>query len=165
MSGGFLGYDTSFMLDVVVCALVLVVPVLAYSLFVVKTRRAFTLHRNLQIALGIVLLATVTAFEVDLQVVHGGWLNVANKNAEKPRLTGERLAEARQVLRVHLVFAVSTPLLWAVTTALALRRYPNPPRPGAHSRLHAALGWASVADLVMTSATGLAFYYVAFVAR
>ncbi|HEX6985139.1 MAG TPA: DUF420 domain-containing protein [Planctomycetaceae bacterium] len=163
MSNGFLGYDASFMLDAVVCALVLVLPVLAYSVYAVKTRR-YALHRNLQIGLGVVLLVAVTAFEVDLQVVHGGWLNVANKDPDAPRLTGERLAQARAALRIHLVFAVSTPLLWAATTVLALRRYPNPPRPGAHSRLHKPLGWLSVADLALTSVTGLAFYYVAFVA-
>lgn len=164
MSDGFLGYDTSFMLDVVVCALAVLVPLLACSLYVVKAHRAFTLHRNLQIALGLVLLVAVTAFEIDLQLVHGGWLNIANKDSESPRLVGDRLTRAQRVLRVHLAFAISTPVLWSLTTALALRRYPNPPGPGPHSRLHKALGWLSVADLVLTSATGLAFYYVAFVA-
>jgi hypothetical protein len=163
MSDGFLGYDTSLMLDVVVCALVVLVPLLACSVYLVKVRRAYTLHRNLQIALGLVLLAAVTAFEIDLQLVHGGWLNIANKDSGSPRLAGERLALAQQTLRVHLVFAVSTPVLWVLTTVLALRRYSNPPRPGSHSRLHKTLGWLSVADLVLTSATGLAFYYLAFI--
>lgn len=163
MADGFLGYDTSFMLDAVVCALAFVVPLLAYSLYSVKVRKAYGLHKWLQIVLGVVLLAAVTAFEVDLQIVHGGWLNIANKDPEALRLSGERLAEATRTLRVHLVFAISTPPLWAVTTVLALKRYPDPPRPGHHSRLHKTLGWLSVADLVLTSVTGLAFYYVAFV--
>lgn len=163
MSDGFLGYDTSFMLDAVVCALVLVVPVLVYSLYVVKVKRAYRRHRNLQVGLGLLLLAAVTAFEIDLQIVHGGWLNVANKNPDSPRLVGEHLNQARSILRVHLLFAVTTPLLWATTTILALRRYPNPPMPGEHSRVHKTLGWLSVVDLVLTSVTGIGFYYVAFV--
>lgn len=165
MSHGFLGYDSSFMLDVVVCALVLVVPVLGYSLSLVKYRGDYQSHKRLQIALSLVLLLTVGAFEYDLQIVHGGWLNVANKNPDEPRLVGERLDQARMALRVHLVFAISTPILWAVTTFLALRRYPDPPRPGPHSDLHKKLGWASVVDLLLTSITGLAFYYLAFVAK
>jgi putative membrane protein len=165
MSDGFLGYDTSFMLDVVACTLVLVVPALCYSLFLVKKRQAYARHRRLQIVLGLVLLLAVTAFEVDLQIVHGGWLNVANKLPEAPRLSGDRLLAAQRVLRVHLVFAVSTPVLWAVTTGLALRNYSNPARPGPHSRVHNSLGWLSVVDLVLTSVTGLAFYYFAFVAK
>ena len=43
-------------------------------------------------------------------------------------------------------------------------RFPRPVIPGAHSRLHKTLGWASAADLTLTSVTGLWFYYAAFVA-
>lgn len=164
MTNGFLGYNASFMLDVVVCALVLVVPALAYSIYLVKGRRAYTLHRNIQIGLGIVLLITVAAFEYDLQMVHGGWENVVNKPGESPRLEEEALDRVRTVLRVHLVFAISTPLLWGTTLWLALRRFPAPPRPAPHSRLHKTLGWLSTVDIALTSVTGLAFYYLAFMA-
>jgi hypothetical protein len=141
------------------------VPVLGYSLSLVKYRGDYLSHKRLQIALSLVLLLTVGAFEYDLQIVHGGWINIANKNPDAPRLTGERLEQVRLALRVHLVFAISTPVLWAVTTFLALRRFPDPPRPGPHSALHKKLGWASVIDLLLTSITGLAFYYLAFVAK
>ena len=164
MSHGFLGYDASLMLDVVVTTLVLIVPALAFSVMAAKRRR-YDLHRNLQVGLAAVLLVAVAAFEIDLQVVHDGWINVANKNPDEPRLVGPPLELARTALRVHLVFAVSTPVLWAATLALAFRRYPNPPRPGSHSRRHKTLGWLSVIDLVLTTATGLTFYYVAFVVR
>ncbi|MDB4439431.1 DUF420 domain-containing protein [Planctomicrobium sp.] len=163
MSHGFLGYDASFMLDFVVTALVLIVPVLLYSLYVIKFQRNFVLHRNLQIGLGIVLLVAVTAFEVDTQWAHGGWENIVNKNPESPRLSGDAYQHARQVLWIHLVFAVTTPFLWAATLIYALKRFPNPPQPGDHSKLHKTLGWLSVIDIVLTSVTGLWFYYTAFV--
>jgi len=54
--------------------------------------------------------------------------------------------------------------LWATTLTLALKRFPSPPAPAAHSRLHKMLGWMSTVDLVLTSFTGLMFYYMAFVA-
>ena len=63
MSDGFLGYRTSFMLDVVVCALVAVVPVLLYSIYLVKFRRQYALHKTLQLILGVALLLTVAAFD------------------------------------------------------------------------------------------------------
>lgn len=163
MKDGFLGFRTSFMLDFVVSALVLIVPVLIYSLYSVKIRRNYTLHRKLQLLLGIVLLAAVGAFEIDLQWVQRGWTNVVAKR-EVP-LTPEQFAFVRLVLRVHLVFAISTPLLWAVTIILALRRMPSPPAPCPHSNLHKNLGWVSTIDIVLTSVTGLIFYYFAFVAR
>ena len=159
---GFLGYDASFMLDFVVTALVLVVPVLAASIWVVRARRGYLLHKRLQLILAGVLLVAVAAFEVDLQWVHGGWQNVVNKSPESPRLDGDALALARNVLYAHLIFAISTPIVWAVTIVLALRRFPSPPRPSPHSRMHRRLGWIATVDLALTSATGLAFYYVAF---
>ena len=164
MSNGFLGHNASLMLDVVVCALVLVVPTLAYSIYVVKIRRNYVRHRNVQVALGAVLLLTVVAFEIDLQVVHGGWENVVNPDPDQPRLDAGRMHAVRRILRIHLVFAISTPALWAVTLFLAWRRFPRPPLPSGHSRLHIRLGWLSTVDIGLTSVTGLVFYYMAFVA-
>ena len=162
MKNGFLGYQTSFMLDAVVVALVLVVPVLIYSLYQVKVRKNYTLHRNLQVVLALTLLSAVLAFEVDLHLVQGGWENVVRKAGD---LSSEKLAAIRRVLRIHLVFAGSTPLFWAATIILALRSIPSPPGPSSHSRLHKTLGWMSTIDLVLTSITGLIFYYTAFVNR
>lgn len=149
------------MLDAVVCALVLVVPALVLSLYFVKVKKNYTAHRNLQIGLGIVLLVTVLAFEIDLQQIQGGWEKVVAKR--EVQLTPAQLENTRNVLWIHLVFAVSSPLLWLVTIVLAVRRIPNPPGPSPHSPLHKKLGWASTCDLVLTVLTGLWFYYVAFV--
>ncbi len=163
MRDGFLGFDTTFMLDFVVCALVVVVPILCLSLYEVKVRRNYLRHRNLQLLLGVVLLTAVAAFEIDVQVLHGGWEQIVNKPGQPERLSGEQLAHVRRVLGIHLVFAISTPLLWGTTLVLAWRRFPRPPLPAAHSRLHKPLGWLSTLDLVATSLTGLWFYYTAFI--
>ncbi len=160
---GFLGYPTTFMLDFVVCALALVVPLLLWSLWLVKFRRHYVAHKRLQIALGIILLLAVTAFEVDVQMVHGGWEKIVAKQQLSPDALTAKISSVRPYLLVHLVFAVTTPLLWIVTMTLALRRFKNPPTPGTHSRIHKTLGWASTIDITMTSVTGLLFYYVAFV--
>ncbi len=162
MTRGFLGYDASLMLDVVVCALLAVVPLLAWALYAVKVQRRYTLHRNLQLVLAAVLLVAVLLFEIDMRL-QGGWENIINRDPASPRLTGDALEQVRYLLYVHLVFAISTPFLWGATISLALKRFPNPPLPGPHSSLHKKLGWLSVIDIVMTSVTGLAFYYLAFV--
>jgi putative membrane protein len=164
MSHGFLGNDSSFMLDVVVCALLLIVPTLLYSLFLVKVKKKYLLHRNMQLALGAVLLVAVSAFEIDLQLVHKGWENVVNKPGQPVHLDAEQLESARTLLWVHLVFAVTTPVLWLTTIVLAMKRFPSPPVPNEHSGLHQKLGWLSTVDITLTSVTGLVFYYVAFIA-
>ena len=158
MSDGFLGYKTSFMLDLVACALVIVVPLLVYSLYLVKVKKAYTAHRNLQIALGIILLVTVGLFEIDLQWVQGGWEKVVAKR----EISANQLAASRSMLHWHLLFAITTPLLWGATLFLAIKRFDSPPTPGSHSRLHKTLGWLSTIDITLTSITGLMFYYMAF---
>lgn len=153
------------MLDFVVCALVVLVPLLLYSLFAVKKQKKFVLHRNLQVVLGIVLLIAVGAFEIDMQWVQGGWENVMAKQADTlgEEALATKIDSVRSVLRIHLVFAISTPILWIVTLVLALRKFSNPPTPGAHSRTHKTLGWLSTIALALTSVTGVWFYCVAFV--
>lgn len=164
MRNGFLGYDASFMLDVVVCALLLVVPLLAFSLYLIKVRRNYLWHRNIQILLGILLLITVLAFEIDLRVVHGSWQSIVLKNPVTRSLAQKDIGFLQRVLWVHLVFAITTPAFWTATIVLALRRIPNPPRPCAHSALHKRLGWISALDITLTSISGLTFYFFAFVA-
>lgn len=160
MARGFLGYPSTLMLDVVVCALVLVVPVLLYSIYLVKFRRNYLWHRNLQTALGAALLVTVSLFEIDMRM-HGGWQEIL-KNRPVP-LTDDQRIWVGQILLVHLVFAISAVALWAVALAHGWKRIPNPPVPSPHSRLHKTLGWAATITLTLTSVTGLIFYYYAFV--
>lgn len=162
---GFLGYRTSFMLDFVVCALIIIVPLLCYSLWLVKVRKAFTAHKRLQVVLGIILLLAVGAFEVDLQLMHGGWENIVRKSYPNDAALAAKVASVQPYLWTHLFFAVTTPFLWFTTLILAFRRFPTPPVPTEHSRLHKTLGWLSTVDIVLTSVTGLIFYYVTFMAR
>ncbi len=159
---GFLGCDTSLMLDVVVSALVLLVPGLVAGVIAAKRGR-YLLHRNIQLTLASILLVAVLAFEIDMQWVHGGWERVVNKDPQAPRLSSAELESVRRILWLHLVFAISTPVLWGTTIVLAWRRFPRPPAPAEHSRLHRRLGWASTIDLLLTSVTGLWFYIAAFV--
>lgn len=160
MHTGFLGYHATFMLDVVVCALVGVVPTLLYSLYLVKVQRAYALHRNIQVLLGLVLLVTVGLFEVDMRM-HGGIRKILGQR-EMP-LTSEQFTFFYKLLYVHLFFSVTTVFLWAATLILALRHIPNPPTPCAHSTLHKRLGWLSTVDITLTSVTGLLVYYFGFV--
>ena len=66
-------------------------------------------------------------------------------------------------LTVHLIFAVSTALLWIWVIAGAWRRFDNPPRPNAYSHTHRRLGWAAAIDMGLTALTGWIFYLLAFV--
>lgn len=159
MSEGFLGNHASLMLDFVVCALALVVPLLLFSLYQVRVKRNYLLHRNLQIFLGVTLLLAVGAFEIDMRLQGG--IDEILKNRPTP-LNDEQHGFFWQVMYVHLFFAITTVPLWATTTILALKRFPSPPEPSEHSSLHKPLAWLSTIDITMTSLTGLAVYYYGF---
>ncbi|MBY0588255.1 DUF420 domain-containing protein [bacterium] len=161
MIPGFLPFSrATIMFDVVAVALIAFLPALAFSIALVK-RGHYLLHKRIQVALGVILLITVVLFEVDVQmsklVVEGGWrtLTVESPYHGKP---------IDNLLRIHLVFATMTALLWIVTIVQALMNFPKIPVPGPYSRNHKMLGWASTVGMFITCTTGWTFYYMAFVA-
>jgi putative membrane protein len=151
---GFLGTDAPFMMDFVVVALVAVIPALMYSIACVK-KGNIERHKNVQIALAIVLLITVTLFEIEIRLADG------IDNLMQKSIYYESLA-FDIVLNIHLVFAVSTPLLWAWTIFAALKKYENRVFKDGYGKKHKLLGAISIIDLLLTSVTGLVVYYMAF---
>ena len=63
-----------------------------------------------------------------------------------------------------LLSHVSAAALWAIVTARALRRFPVPPEPSAHSAWHRRFGKLAALDMLGTAITGWIFYWMAFVA-
>lgn len=159
---GFLGTRGSFMMDLVVLAMVLVLVLLAVSVRLVKQGK-FAGHKKLQLVLGMTLLVAVAAFEVDIQFV-SKWRERAEPS---PYFEAIRAwsCPAGVALMVHLCFAVPTALLWVVVITRALRQFPRPPQPGPHSAAHRLWGWLGTGGMLMTAVTGWVFYWLAFVAR
>lgn len=156
---GFLGTRASLMVDIVVVAMAVVLPALAWSIYQVKYRRKYALHKTVQLTLGWVLLIAVTAFEIDIQ-----YLSIWRERATESPYYSEAWNQGavNWALNVHLVFAVSTALLWVFVIVQAVRKFPNPPTPNAYSQRH--IFWAQLAaiDMVLTTLTGWVFYYLAF---
>ncbi len=152
---GFLGTRAPFMVDVVACALFLLLPALALSVWLARYRKRYVAHKRLQLGLAIVLLVAVAAFEADIRL--HGWEERASASPYYP-------AGVKASLWIHLPFAVSTLLLWAVVIVRALRHFPAPPQPNEHSRSHVFWARLAAVDMVLTAVTGWAFYWLAFVA-
>ena len=157
---GFLGTRGSIMLDFVFLAMFAVVPVLMVSIYLVKCGR-YQLHKWIQIVTGAVLLLAVLAFEVDMRFFTDWELRAA----PSPYYTvdGEWNA-VWYALVLHLFTAIPAPVLWTVVIVRAVRRFPNPPAPGAHSPSHIRWAWVATVAMVLTSVSGWVFYYLAFVA-
>ena len=162
MPGFVPGSRGSLMLDVVFLAMFLVVPVLLVSVYLVRYRRRYELHKRLQLVLAAVLLVAVALFELDMQLftqwedlaVGSPYFDPANKWGSTVGIS----------LIVHLSFAVPTFALWIAVVVQALRKFERPARPGAHSRWHARFGMLAAIGMALTGITGWVFYWLAFVA-
>ena len=100
MSGidGFLGTRGSLGMDVVVVGLLAVLPLLAWSIHVVRTRRDYATHKLLQLTIAVALLVCIVIFEIDIRLV-SDWKVRARPS---PWWPGGVLT----MLGVHLIFAV-----------------------------------------------------------
>ena len=156
---GFLGTRASLMLDLVFLAMFAVLPILGWSIYEVKYRRRYLLHKRVQLALGAVLLVTVALFETDMRI--NGW---SDRAVASRYWTTAGLNWIDVALAVHLCFAVTTALAWIAVIGRALANFPSPPEPGPHSAWHRR--WAKLAaiDMLLTALTGWLFYCLAFVA-
>ncbi len=156
---GFLGTRGSFMLDVVFLAMLFIVPVMCWSVYLVRYRRNYALHKKVQLITGLVLLIAVVAFEVDMR-----FLTDWEVRAElSPYYTVGQWNTVWTALSIHLVFAVPTPIIWCLVIYRAWKRFPVPPQPGEHSASHRCWGYLAVIGMLLTAITGWFFYYLAFV--
>jgi putative membrane protein len=162
LDGLFPRFRGSLMLDVVFLAMLVIVPLLVVSVYLVKYQRRYILHKRLQLAMAAVLLVAVLLFEIDIRV--NGWEHRAEPSPYFDP-AHKWTCPAGLALIVHLSFAVPTLFLWIAVVVQALRKFSDPPAPGPHSRWHARYGMLAAAGMVLTGVTGWVFYWLAFVAE
>ena len=148
------------MLDVVFLAMLLVVPVLFWSIWQARGRQRFSLHRQVQLVLAMVLMGTVLAFEIDMRF----FTDWEVEAADSPYYHADRWNGVWTALTVHLCFAVPTLLIWVMVVVRAMRGFEKPRVPGKHSTSHKRWGWTAVVGMTGTALTGWLFYWMAFVA-
>lgn len=160
---GFLPTRGSLMLDFVFVALFAVIPVMAWSIYFVKFRKPDETykcewHKRIQLALAVILLVAVAAFEIDMRFVTKDWRTLA----EASPYFASKIVDYS--LWIHLCFAVPTPLLWGFVIVRALQKIPNPAAPCEYSSRHVLWGRIAAGAMLMTAVTGWVFYWLAFVA-
>jgi uncharacterized membrane protein YozB (DUF420 family) len=152
---GFLGTRASIMLDVVFVAMFAIVAAMIWAIQLAK-RRHFTLHKQVQTALGITLLIAIVLFEVDMRFLTD-W-------RERARPSPYYETFVFPSLIIHLCFAIPAAVLWAYVIIAAWRNFATPTRPGPYSARHMRWGKLAAFAMFMTSVTGWIFYWFAFVA-
>lgn len=175
---GFFGTRATFMLDVIFAAMFLVLPILSWSIWLVRVKKNYTLHKRVQLGLFAALLLSVTLFEIDVRFV-SGWRERAEPSPYYASLTTDgpfwdaiclRVLQFNSVpglvsraLAIHLVFSITTLLLWTNVVINALKRSAAQPLPNMSGSSHRFWGWLTVCDTALTAVTGAIFYWLAFV--
>jgi uncharacterized membrane protein YozB (DUF420 family) len=155
MPPGFLGTDADILMDVVVCSLAIVLPLLAVSWRWVRAKH-YTRHRNLMISLGSTLAVVVSLFEIDVRLA-GGAFGLAKNSG----LAGTAVMNAS--IWIHLPIAAFTALLWLTLILVSMRRFPKPPAPTEEfSAKHRFWGRIAMLAMTLTGLTGIELYVVLF---
>jgi putative membrane protein len=157
IANGFLPTRASWMLDFVVVAMLGVMLILFYSIYQIRIKNKPSLHRNIQIMTAIILTVVLIAFEIDVRFITA-WRDLAEVSPFYDSGTVDRC------LLVHLLFAIPTPVIWAIVIVMGLRGFKSGFSQGNFNRIHRISGRIAAVFMLMTALTGWIFYYVAFVA-
>lgn len=155
---GFLPYNATFMLDVALVSIFLVIPILILGL-IQAHKKKYSQHAKTMVFLGVLVFIVVLAFEIDLRL-QGGIEQILIKSERSLAYT----KNFQTLIYVHLFFAFSTCILWIYTILSAIKKFGlKNPQPGAFSKTHKLLARLTILDILGVAVTGMAVYYMAFI--
>lgn len=151
---GFLGTRADLLMDIVIVALVAVVPIVLYNWRLARHGR-YGQHKLLQVGLALLLAVVVGVFEVNLRL-QGGIFEATKASAYAGTPT------LNFWIYFHTFFAITTIFIWGGLIVLSLRRFPSPPIPGAFSTTHKRWGRIGMVWMLVTGVTSLPVYIYGF---
>lgn len=152
---GFLGTRGDFFSDLLILALVVILPVLVAAI-VLAMRKRFAIHKKLMLAIFTVLVLYVIVYEANL--IYLGGMNYLLSNTRVPR---------RPYLAL-LIFHIIQSALTLVLGGAVISRGRAALNSGQLSRegfvsVHRRIAWIEVSMLAISVITGLIIYYLTFI--
>jgi uncharacterized membrane protein YozB (DUF420 family) len=151
---GFLGTRADLLMDIVIVALVAVVPIVLYN-WQLARRRQWGRHKALQITLAVLLGLVVGLFEYNLRL-QGGIFEATRASSYAGTTT------LNFWIWFHTFFAITTIFIWAGLIVASLRRFPAPPQPGPFSATHRRWGRTGMIWMLVTGVTAIPVYVYGF---
>lgn len=151
---GFLGTRADLLMDIVIIALVAVVPIVLWNWQLARSGR-WQQHKRMQIGLAVLLALVVGLFEYNLRL-QGGIFEATRASSYAGTAT------LNFWIWFHTFFAITTLLVWIGLITASLRRFPNPPVPGAFSPRHRFWGRIGMVWMLATGVTSLPVYWYGF---
>lgn len=151
---GFLGSRASTAFDFTYLILLLMIPILVWSLELLLLRKNYLLHKKVQLLLTMAFLIATAVFFADLYL--NGWRHRAAASvAEIPAIT-------YMTFTIHLAFWLITGLIWIGLLVQSLRKIPNPPQACEFGPFYVFWLVMLVLQFFLTTLTGWEFYLLAF---
>lgn len=149
----FLGQRGDALIDITMLSLAGVVPILVWSWRLARQKR-WTLHKQVQLSVAVVLGLVVLVFEIDMRQMGGVFVITAGSP-----YAGSTLLNTW--IWVHTAFAISSALCWIVLVIASLRKFPTPPRPDAFPS-HRYYGRLGMLLMLGSGLTAVPMYYYGF---
>jgi putative membrane protein len=149
------GARCDVLMDVVVISMVVILPLLWYSVRKVHDRN-YLLHKKIQVIMFLVLFFVVLLFEYDMKL-HGGIFEMVKGSSY------EGTFFLNFLIYFHTFLSITTSLIWVVLIIVSLKRFDKNPRPNAFSKTHKIWGKIGMWDMALTCITGFLLYVYGFV--
>jgi len=151
---GFLGTRADILMDLVVCSLAIILPLLGLSWSWARAQ-SYSRHRNLMVGLGSTLGFVVLLFEIDMRLA-GGIFELTKDSS----YAGTLLMNVS--IYGHTLLSISTSIIWVWLLIKSWRAFPRPPEPGAFSEQHKRWGRIGMWAMALTGITGIELYVLGF---
>lgn len=150
------GARCDVLMDIVVVSMVIILPLLWYSVRKVRHDRNYKLHKNIQLSMFIVLFFVVVLFEYDIQR-NGGIFEMVKGSSY------EGTFFLNFMIYFHTFLSITTSLIWIVLIPLSIKKFGSNPRPGKFSKAHRLWGKIGMWDMALTCVTGVILYVYGFI--
>lgn len=151
---GFLGTRADLLMDIVILALIAVVPIVLYNWRLARQGQ-YGRHKISQVGLAVLLGAVVGLFEYNLRL-QGGIFAATRASSYAGTATLDFW------IYFHTFFAITTIFIWVFLIVLSLRRFPSPPVPGDFSATHKRWGRIGMIWMLTTGVTAIPVYIYGF---
>lgn len=146
----------TFIFDFVSLAMAIEFFVLVYSIYIVKYQKKYELHKKIQTITTGILAIAVLLFEIDVR--QNGWKHLAEPSPYYDTLVFP-------ALYIHIFFSVTAIITWTMLIWNGYRNFPKPLKaPGENGAYHRKLGRIGAMAMILTTVTGMIFYWLAYMA-